>query len=378
MPRNRTSRSEAYEPIVTKAPVRLLELDSENPRLVSDGVRSRRQADLLQTLWTEMDVAELVDSIAENGFFQEEPLFVIPKRLGSDKGPYIVVEGNRRLAAVLILTNDEYREKLGATDVRTISEAAKAQLAELPISIYQTRQQLWAYLSFRHINSPRPWDAYSKARFIARVYEEYKVQLDEIAARTGDRHATVERLYRGFKVIQQAEAQGQFSVEDRWRNKFYFSHLYTALDYSEFQNFLGFTAEGSLRDNPVPRSKLENLDLVLLWLYGKRSGNIEPVVQKQNPDLGMLRDVLGKKSALAALRSGYGLKRAHEISIGDDRRFTDALTSAKEELQRARAVVTTGYDGDEELFHVIQDIQALAEALKNDMEQKRATRVKSR
>ncbi len=360
-------RDEEYEPILKKVPVSLLELDAENPRLASSS-KTKRQFDLLQTLWTEMDVAELVDSIAENGFFQEEPLFVIPKSEGHEDGPFVVVEGNRRLAAVLILTNDDYRKKLGATDTRTANATERARLQELPVSIYKTREQLWAYLSFRHINSPRPWDAFSKAKYIARVHEEYGVPLDDIAIRTGDRHSTVERLFRGYKVIQQAESQGQFNVEDRWRNKFYFSHLYTALDYEEFQAFLGIKPDSSLRDNPVPKSKLDNLQLVMLWLYGKRSGNIEPVVQKQNPDLGMLRDVLSKKSALSALRSGYGLSRAHEISIGDDRRFIDALTSAKEELQRARAVVANGFDGDGELMLVIKDIFALATALRDDME----------
>jgi hypothetical protein len=332
--------------------------------------KTRKQFDLLQILWTEMDVAEIAHSIAENQFFHEETLFVIPKTSSPSNDKFVVVEGNRRLAAVLVLTNDEYRTKLRATDIPQISDADKQLLTKLPVSIYKTREELWAYLSFRHINSPRPWDAYSKAKYVAEVHENYGISLSKIAAKTGDRHSTVVRLYRGYKVVQQAEAEGTFDREDRWRNKFYFSHLYTALDYPEFQRFLGITAENSLRTNPVPKAKLENLFLVMQWLYGKKSAGIEPVVQKQNPDLGMLRDILGKKSAIAALTSGYGLKRAHEVSIGDERRFNDALTSAKQEIQQARAVVTTGYFGDKDLYKDAQDIQVTVVAVIKDMEQK--------
>lgn len=377
MAKKRPQDQQNYTPDRRDLPLDQLELDGENPRL-AHLAKSNRRFDLLQILWREMDVAEIIYSIAENGFFREETLFAIPKSPKKNGDKYVVVEGNRRLAAVLILTNNEYRERLGATDMPQISEAQKRDLLNLPVSIYETREQLWSYLSFRHINSPRPWDAFSKAKYVAQVYEGYNIPLDEIAARIGDRHSTVERLYRGYKVVQQAESEGKFDIEDRWRNKFYFSHLYTALDYPEFQKFLGITAEGSLRDNPVPKSKLDNLYLIMKWLYGKKSENVEPVVQTQNPDLGMLRDILGKKSAIASLSSGYGLKKAYEESIGDERLFNDAITSAKQELQQARALVSTGYFGDEELLDVARNVEVLAADLREDMEKKHSSSTKRR
>jgi hypothetical protein len=59
-------------------PVQDLLLDPENPRL--EAVTSTtNQTELIKAMWREMAVDEVALSIAENGFFEEEPLFVIPE-----------------------------------------------------------------------------------------------------------------------------------------------------------------------------------------------------------------------------------------------------------------------------------------------------------
>src|SRR5215813_5967105 len=53
--------------------VERLLLDDENPRL--SGISDKRtQDDLVRVLWDEMAVSEVALSIAENGYFEEEPL----------------------------------------------------------------------------------------------------------------------------------------------------------------------------------------------------------------------------------------------------------------------------------------------------------------
>ena len=351
-----------------------LQLDASNPRLAS-GPEASSPLEILRILWTEMVVDELVYSIGMNGFFPQEPLFVIPEHPEDRKTKYTVIEGNRRLAAVMILCDDDLREKLRATDMPTITREAKERLKTLPVIVYENRQQLWTYLSFRHINSTQPWDSFSKAKYVAQVHEEYGVPLKDIADRIGDRHSTVERFYRGYKVYQQAERQAKFDAADRTRTRFSFSHLYTALDYPEYQRFLGITVDRATKDNPVPRTHLKELNELMTWLYGRKSDKTEPVILKQNPHLKMLRDVIVKPASLSLLRSGYSLEKAYETSIGDRRRFREYLTSAKEELQQAKATVTTGYTGDEELFIVIEDIQEIAETIRAEMERKRSNPV---
>lgn len=349
---------------VVDMPVGRLLLDTENPRLAS-GVNGRTQDDLLKILWDEMAVDEVALSIAANGFFREEPLFVIP----DGKGKYVVVEGNRRLAAVILLRDEVKRKKIGAIDLPTLSGPNWKKLDTLPVSVYDNRQQLWQYFGFRHINGPKPWDAFSKAQYVAEVHENFRIPLDEIANSIGDRHATVVRLYRGYKLLEQAEKDAGFNREDRVRNRFYFSHLYTAADQPEFQKFLGITGKPP-KGAPVPRSHLAELKELMIWLYGSRSAQKEPIVRSQNPDLNRLREVVSKKNSLSALRSGVSLERAVEIGIGDQRRFREALTRAKDDLQQAKATVTTGYMGEQDLSDTMNEIVQYAEALKGEMDQK--------
>ncbi len=350
--------------------VERLLLDVENPRL-SSGEGGNTQDELLKILWSEMAVIEVALSIAANGFFPEEPLLVIPSDAKEGRGRYVVVEGNRRFAAVRLLRDPGLRSKVKATDLPRISAAAREKLDKIPVSIYPDRKSLWTYCGFRHIHGVKPWDAYSKSKYIATVHEDCKVPLSEIAERIGDRHSTVKRLYRGYTVLQQAQEKASFDVEDRAKSKFYFSHLYTALDQPEFQKFLGISEDGTIKANPVPKGKLENLSELLRWLYGKKSQDVEPVVRTQNPDLNTLREVIGKASALAALRSGYSLERCLEIAIGDRRRFREALTRAKEEMQQAAGSVITGYKGEDDLYELNSDIHLLSTKIRKEMESKR-------
>jgi len=347
-------------------PVDDLLLDPENPRLESIA-RTTNQPELIKAMWKEMAVSEVAQSIAENGFFEEEPLFIIPSKPGKYEPPFIVVEGNRRLTAVKLLLDGKLRASVKATDLPTISAERARQLQRLPVSIYPDREALWAYFGFRHVNGPKEWDSLSKAAYIARVRREYGKSLDEITRKIGDQHSTVKRIYRGYVLLEQAEKMTHFSREDITRNRFFFSHLYTAADYEEVQEFLGTDPEESLADNPISKKHLRDLEQLMFWLFGSRERGIEPLVQTQAPDLSYLRSVIGNKPALAALRSGISLARAYAISLGDARRFEEALAQAKDALQEAKGTVSTGYKGNPELLTQMDSIAKLTESLHDEM-----------
>jgi hypothetical protein len=277
------------------------------------------------------------------------------------------VEGNRRLAAVKLLLNADLRQQVKANDLPEISAARRKELKELPVSIYQKKEELWEYFGFRHVNGPKEWDSLSKAAYIAEVRRKYEHDLDTVARKIGDQHSTVERIYRGYVLLEQAEKATRFKREDSHRNRFYFSHLYTAATYPEVQKFLGIEAKTSLKDNPVLKSQLPHLEELMIWLFGSQERGLEPQVKTQAPDLSNLRDVIGNKAALAALRSGVSLHRSHAISQGDERRFEESLAQAKDALQEAKGTVTTGYDGDDELLTQMEGVVLLATSVLNEM-----------
>lgn len=136
----------AYERIELKD----LLLDVRNPRLAELGITpSATQFDLVKALWEEMAVEEVAMSIAYSGYFDYEPLFVEP----TSGGKYIVIEGNRRLAAVMLLVDVSLRQRVKATKLPPISKEDADALRKLPV-IVTTRQESWRYLGFKHVAFP--------------------------------------------------------------------------------------------------------------------------------------------------------------------------------------------------------------------------------
>lgn len=359
-------------------PLENLLLDVENPRLVSINYE-KTQGGLVKALYSEMAIDEVALSIAANGYFQQEPLFVIREKIGSKAtGKYIVVEGNRRLAAVKLLSDPALRKRLKASDIPEITKDAVAKLKSLPAIEYSDKKAIWQYLGFRHINGIKEWDSYSKAFYVAEVHEKFQIPLTDIASKIGDKHATVKRLYRGYTVLRQAEKFG-FDKSNHFKNRFFFSHLYTALDQPDFQKFLGLESESSLKSDPVPRSKKSMTLELMTWLYGNKTDGIAPVVVKQNPDLSKLREVIASPSALAALRSGTSLQMSHDISIGDRRRFEDGIYRAEEYLKQALSVSLKGFDKNNEVMRqtitgLIELVEELAERTIDRETRRRSTR----
>lgn len=187
-----------------------------------------------------------------------------------------MVEGNRRLAAIKTLLKSD----------RKVSEALKKQITkQIPVAIYPNRQSLWTYLGFRHINGPQEWDSYSKAVYALRVHKDYKISIEKIAEKIGDRHLTVVKMCNGLRVLEQAEKAGYFKAEEVELRRFYFSHLYTILGYDNTRKFLGINNKKKeiFSENPVPKKNLANLKLLLEFLFGSKDGDQKSVITDLSP-----------------------------------------------------------------------------------------------
>ena len=344
--------------VIEMMPVSELAFDLQNPRLVEFDVN---QSDIVQTLWNVVDVRELVLSIAASGFFQHEPLIVAKER-----GENVVIEGNRRLAAVKVL-RDPSLVDAPENSIPTLGLEAKRELERLPV-MFETRKGAWRYIGFKHVNGPAKWTSYAKSQYIARVHREYGVPLEDIASQIGDTHKTVQRLFRGMMVIEQAERMDVFDRDNRWRRHFSFSHLYAGLDYAGISAFIGLRPEGDEENEPVPEDNKEQLRELFLWLYGSKKEDIRPALRTQNPDLRRLDAVVANREAIAALRAGNELSVAFEISRPVSNVFEESLHSAKRDLEKARGLASTAYDGSEHLLRVAEEVATIADDLWADMD----------
>ena len=312
-------------------------------------------------------------SIAYSGYFEHEPLFV--EKAAANK--FVVIEGNRRLAAVQLLLDPDLRRRIKATDLPNIDADARKGLKTIP-AIVTTRKALWRYLGFKHVNGPSTWGSYAKAQYIAHVHNDYQVPLKDIAAQIGDYNSTVERMYRGLMIVEQAEQAKVFSRHDVAKSKFAFNYIYTGMDYPGISTFIGLQKSDNTLRKPVPPAKVRQLGELMGWLYGRDSANQPSLIRSQNPDLKILDSVLLSQSGISALRDGLPLSVARDISLGDEKLFRQSLVAAKQALQRALGTLTTGYDtADSECSKIAQELEDLVHDLVDGMRKKTRERKSS-
>ncbi len=128
---------------VSQVAVSDLHFDYANPRLAEYGItRATSDAEILKILWEAMDVRELVQSISASGFFEQEALIV-----AVEEGENLVIEGNRRLAAVKVLLAGTSGIE-GGWPIPALSADARGSLQTLPV-IFASREEAWRFLGLQ-------------------------------------------------------------------------------------------------------------------------------------------------------------------------------------------------------------------------------------
>ncbi len=340
-----------------------IKLDFRNPRLSEFGIsKNSKDEEILQILWEEMAVNELLYSIVSNGFWDYEPLIVVEQ-----KNIYYAVEGNRRLAAVKLI-QDDYEIKIPLHIKDKIDGNLISQTSKLPCIVVEGREESWKYIGFKHVNGPAKWGSFAKAKYIAEIHNDYKVPINDIAYQIGDTNKTAQKLYQGLMVLEQAKKMKVFDYDDIQANRLYFSHLYTGLQREGIRSFLNVSDAEEEREEPIQKDKKKELGQLLEWLYGSKKNDTQPIIKSQNPDLKYLDEVLQSKEAIAALFDGEALSYAHELSRSSDALFEENLLAAKRALQKARAYLTNGYKGEENILRVAGSVAKLADDLYDEME----------
>lgn len=362
-----------------KVPVERLRLDRESPRLVGETLGTSDDS-IIAHLYRAAALDELLQSISASGYLDIESLVVMRDGDAGDDG-LIVLEGNRRLAALRLLREPALASRIVIAEgtsltVPDVDESIRETLDHVSVYPVADRECARAFIGFKHMNGPLKWNAYGKARFAAEWYRKGGANgpgLEGIAEAIGDRLDTVRRMVSALYVLEQAQSEGLFEIEDRRCVKFNFAHLYTALAHSEYIDYLGLEA-GSRSDpkrEQVPRERLGRLKQVLRWIYGSRADDLEPVVQAQNPDVRRLGQVLASAQGRQVLEHTRSLDYAHASTEPADGRFGASLLRARDAMREAASSLRA-YDGrDRSLLGCAEDVQETAEAIRSRMAKKR-------
>ena len=223
-----------------------LHFDPENPRFYRLNDSHSVQA-VIEEMFDDEGVQDLMLSIGQKGYFEGEPLLVT-----RESGQLVVVEGNRRLAAVKLLNQQIQPPARRRTSVnQIIAEIVEAPPTELPCIEYPSRRDVKRYLGYRHITGIKEWDALSKARYLADIRQEFysgiphQAQMKALANDIGSRSDYVGQLLTALGLYIRAEDARFFGLPMSAKDV-EFSYLTTALNYKKITDWLGLTGRADI------------------------------------------------------------------------------------------------------------------------------------
>ena len=156
-------------------------------------------------LRTNENLADLKRSIMRNGYIPVEQIVVRP--YAHLDGRYVIIEGNRRTAAVRWILDDH------AAGVDVAPEVM-ASLAALPTVVAEeagTDEVFRASLmGIRHVSGINQWGGYQRASLIVMMRDKLHLDPPNVADRLGLSTHEVNRRYRAFKALSQLEAHEEF------------------------------------------------------------------------------------------------------------------------------------------------------------------------
>ena len=259
-----------YNDELTERTIRIVDLflDPNNPRFWGLGSRrvfsdKRTMDDKVQSRVEQTirghGVTELQHSILRNGFLPLDRIVVRP--ISGSNGKYVVVEGNRRLAALRFL-----RQQIseGLVVEEELSEDYLNRLVDqtdnVSVLVYNgsaSNDISWILQGIRHIGGIRSWDAAQRAKLVVDQVDNIKASFTEAGQKFGLSARAVGRLYRCYKALDQMHQDDEFGKAAR---NDYFTLFQEAYRNASVREWLGWN------DISYRYEKIENLRTFYSWI----------------------------------------------------------------------------------------------------------------
>lgn len=307
------------------------------------------QNELLQLMDRDYQLEQIGESLADNGYFPQEPLVAI-----SQNDHYVVIEGNRRLAALKVLLEPGLRHLTKNKDFwDKLQDRIKYDLSEVPVIVYDTREELTAFLGYRHVASTMPWEPLSKARFITRLVEKRR-SFKEVSDETGCPESVVRKNYVAYRALLQATQK--FRI-DTSKVKETFSLFFRALGYVSIARYVGLKSGRTLKElrDPISPGRSARLAEVISYVHGTQD---EAAAMPESRDLKRLGEILGDDKARRVLETTRDFRKAYSYVGGEPRKLVDNLLKAGICLDEALADLHRHKQNKE----VIEVVRRLAES----------------
>ncbi len=343
-----------------------LYLDAKNPRLGRHQTSTNLSQDEVLDMMSEWVLDELAVSYLESGFWTHEPLLVVKEQVDGEQR-FVVVEGNRRLAALINLRravdNHEVSKKwrLLVEGVNIPNEL----FTKIPYIQIGSRQEIESFLGFRHVTGIKQWHPEEKAQYIAKLIDDRGMSYEEVMRRIGSKTSTVRRHYISYRLLlQMMDSLEAFSVKDVEGR---FSVMSLSLRTYGVQQYLeiDMSADPKTAKTPVPTTHLNALENFSRWLFGNRNQLPLFADSRRVDDFGR---ILESPRAVEYLEGNKRAKfdYAFQLAGGDESEITRLINEATNNVGLALNRVNH-YKDSEDIQRAITELGTDVEQLQNSL-----------
>lgn len=334
-----------------------LTFDPDNPRL-PDSIDPANRTAVIGWLLAHTALIELMASIGNQGFLVTEPLMVV--RTGKE---LVVIEGNRRLAACVLLDDPAQAPTLRRLVDKTAGQAAEIP-EEVPVVEFGSREEVLAMLGYRHITGIREWGPQAKARFVRQLFDAEPgtdaERSERVARGTGATPDHVLQMLVALAVrdaiLDAPDSPGPEDVD--------LGVVSSALNHEQIRSFIGLTSRTDLDLGGLDRATLGE---VAKWMFVETGGRTQ---LGQPWNVPTLARAIETESGIAALRKGATVEEAEgRDGIDDGTRLRVELDKARQHLGEATRLaeaIDELSDGDieriTELRRLVRSLQTNADA----------------
>lgn len=310
-----------------------LQLDLYNPRLPKSK-QGKDESVVVEYLLLEAATLELMESIGENDFFVGEMLLVIPHE--KDSGKYIVIEGNRRFTAVMLLNNPELA-KVKKAAIKEVVESAKFKPSKLPCLVFNSREEIQKYIGFVHITGKKSWRMLEKARYLydLRCSEKFKElsfvdASKEIARVIGSRSPYVRKMLTSYQLYSIVEDEKFYQIDGLSDTTFFLNYFSDGLQKENIRKYMNVDLDS---EEPLKDLDKENLKELVTWWF-KKSEGVSRVIGDSD-GMKKLNEVLGNEVALSAFKKGVNIDDAYELTNDIDLQFERKVKESLRAMEQA-------------------------------------------
>ena len=338
--------------------------DPQNPRLPKN-IDSNNDEEIIKYMLRDASLLELMRSITEIDYSHSEPLLIVPNKKNDN---YIVVEGNRRLAALKLLSEPTLAT-VRIKSVNDIVDTKKHTPSLIPCILHKKREDILDYLGYRHITGVKSWGSLEKARYVEQLLKKHKIQGTTedknriLANMIGSRADHVGRLLSTLKLYEFANDKAYFEVETSEKD-IDFSILYTAIGYKNIHEHIGLKKSG---DFEIEKINIKNYEFIFKCLYGPSKKITE------SRQLSDLNAVVGNETALNKFKNDeLPLDEAVFYTDKPLETFKTFLEGAKKYLLNARTCMDSFIEPPEDLDGIIiriRELEKIARSIRRTLEE---------